>query len=292
MRILITGGSGFIGRNLREQLADEFEILAPTHSELELLDQEAVDSFFRQNGIDVVVHSATRPGHRNAKDPSNLLHNNTRMYFNLVKNSDRFEKMIILTSGAVYDMRHYRPRMKEDYFGEHIPADDTGYSKYICAKHAETQDNIIELRPFGVFGKYEDWRIRFISNMICKAIFDLPLTIKQNRLFDYISVDDLSNIVKYFIKNKPPERIYNVCSDKAVYLKYLAEMVLKVSGKNLDIIIDKEETGIEYSGDNSKLNSEIKGLSLTGHKESISILYDWYKSNKHLIIKEELLFDR
>jgi GDP-L-fucose synthase len=292
MKILITGGSGFIGRNLKEQLADEFEILAPTHSELELLDQDAVDSFFRENGINVVVHSATKPGHRNAKDPSNLLHNNTRMYFNLVKNSDRFEKMILLTSGAVYDMRHYRPSMKEDYFGEHIPVDETGYSKYICAKHANTQDNIIELRPFGVFGKYEDWRIRFISNMICKAIFDLHLTIKQNRLFNYIWINDLVNIIRYFIINKPSERIYNVCSDKAVYLKALAEMVLEISGKNLDIVIDKEETGVEYSGDNSKICSEIKGLSLTSHMDSISNLHDWYKSNKHLIIKEELLFDR
>ena len=39
--ILITGGSGFIGKNLREQLQGKYNIYAPSHSELELLDYDA-----------------------------------------------------------------------------------------------------------------------------------------------------------------------------------------------------------------------------------------------------------
>ena len=41
MKIMITGGSGFIGRNLIEYLAKRHEVLAPTHKELELVDDDA-----------------------------------------------------------------------------------------------------------------------------------------------------------------------------------------------------------------------------------------------------------
>ncbi len=41
MRVLVTGASGFIGRNLKEQLAPEFEVLAPDHGVLDLLDEDA-----------------------------------------------------------------------------------------------------------------------------------------------------------------------------------------------------------------------------------------------------------
>jgi GDP-L-fucose synthase len=292
MKVLITGGSGFIGRNLKEQLSDEFEIFAPAHAELELLNQEAVDSYFRKNKIDVVVHSATKPGHRNAKDPTNLLDSNTRMYFNLVMNIDRFDKMILLTSGAVYDMRHYQPKMKEDYFGVHIPVDDTGYSKYIIAKHAESHEKIIELRPFGVFGKYEDWQIRFISNMICKALYDLPLTIKQNRKFDYIYIDDLIDIIRFLIMHDPVARVFNATPDHSIELKTLAELVVETSEKKLDIIIKNQGMGVEYSGDSSSLKKHMESISFSPINKSITSLYSWYKRNIDIIDQKNLLFDK
>ena len=45
---------------------------------MELVSQESVDSFFRKNDIDIVIHGATKPGHRNAKDASSLLLSNTK----------------------------------------------------------------------------------------------------------------------------------------------------------------------------------------------------------------------
>ncbi len=122
------------------------------------------------------MHCATKPGHRNAKDPSDVLYANLRMFHNLMRADDAFGRMILLTSGLVYDQRHYVAKMTENDFGAHVPVDESGFSKYLCARQAERLDNVIELRPFGVFGKYEDWEIRFISNAICKALFDFPIT--------------------------------------------------------------------------------------------------------------------
>lgn len=289
MIVLITGGSGFIGRNLKEQLAPEFEILAPTHGELELLDEDAVAHFFRDHRINVVIHSAIKPGHRAAHDPTNLVFSNTRMFFNLMRNAERFNKLIFLSSGAVYDMRHYQPKMKEDYFDAHVPADETGFSKYICAKYAALSDKVIELRPFGVFGKYENWQIRFVSNMICKALFDLPLTMHQNRRFDYVYIDDLVAVIRYFLLNEPKYNVYNVTPDSAVELLTLAQKVIKLSGKALEVRVEQDGMGLEYSGDNGRLRDELPDLVFTSYTKAIRELYAWYETNKHAVDREFLL---
>lgn len=41
MKILVTGASGFLGRNLAEFLSANFDLLMPTHKDLDLLDAQA-----------------------------------------------------------------------------------------------------------------------------------------------------------------------------------------------------------------------------------------------------------
>ncbi len=291
--ILVTGGSGFIGKNIVESfLASKYNIIAPSHKDLDLMDEHKVRDFFKENNIDIVIHSACKPGHRNAKDPTNILYSNTRMFFNLVHNSTLYKKMIVMGSGAVYDMRYYRPKMKEDYFGFHVPVDEHGFGRYVCARFIELVDNIIELRIFGIFGKYEDYAIRFISNAICKVIFDLPVTIKQNRNFDYLYINDLMPVLEHFIENKPAYKVYNVTPDCSIDLYSLARKVINISGKDLPVIVSQMGTGLDYSGDNTLLHKEIKNLKFTAIDEAIKELYKWYSNNKHLIDRNVLLFDK
>ncbi len=114
MRILLTGGSGFIGRNLVEYLSRSHEVLAPTHAELDLADPDALDAWFAEHEVDVVVHGAVRPGHRNASDPSRQLWTNLRMFFGLMRNAHRFGRLVFLSSGAVYDIARPLDRVAED----------------------------------------------------------------------------------------------------------------------------------------------------------------------------------
>ena len=290
--VLITGGSGFIGRNLVESLKGNYEILSPSRQELDLLDDEAIRRYFIDHHIDVVVHSATTPGHRNAKPVADLALKNQKMFFGLARNRDRYGKLIFLSSGAVYDMRHYLPNMKEEYFDTHVPVDEHGFSKYVCAKYIEAADKIVELRLFGVFGKYEDYEIRFISNAICKAIMGLPITIKQNRTFDYLYVEDLATVVDHFIMHEAQYKTYNVTSGETIDLGSLAEIVCQISGERMEILIKEEGWGVEYSGDNSRLRESLPHLQLTPLSRSIPSLYAWYEANRHLINRDLLLVDK
>jgi UDP-glucose 4-epimerase len=292
MKILITGGSGFIGRNIAEYFRGRAEVLAPSHTELDLADDSAVRSYLEKAAAEVVIHGAIRPGHRNAQDPSQQFYLNTKMFFSLARNAHLFGKMLFLGSGAVYDHRHYQPKMKEKYFDAYVPQDELGFSKYVAAKYIERAKNIVELRLFGVFGKYEDYAIRFISNLICKAIFDLPLTLKQDRRFDYLFIDDLMPVLDYFIKHKGKHRAYNVTSGSPVNLLALAEKIKKIAGKDLPIKVMESGIGTEYTGDNGRLKREIRDVQFTPIDEAIQGLYQWYAENKEFINRDRLLIDK
>jgi GDP-L-fucose synthase len=290
--VFITGGSGFIGRNLIEALGDDYDILAPSHAELELLDEEAVAAYLGRHDIDVVVHCAVRPGHRAARDPSGQLERNLRMFAALARCRERYRRLIFLSSGAVYDERHYGPRVSETAFGRHVPIDDHGFSKFLCATYAATRPDIVELRPFGVFGRYEDYTIRFISNAICRTLFDLPVTLRQNRRFDYVVVNDLVGVIERFFTCEVRYDAYNVSAPRTWELLELARLVVGLSGKDLPIVVANEGLGVEYSGDSRRLREELPEFAFTPLQESVSRLYDWYALRRESIDRGSLLVDK
>lgn len=294
-KILLTGASGFIGKNIYESyLSEKYNIIAPNRAKLDLLDDYSVANFFKNNrGFDAVIHSACKPGHRNSKNSQNIFYSNSRIFFNLAKYHDSFGKLINIGSGAIYDMRHYQPKMSEEYFGKFIPADEHGFTKYVIEKYSENSAlDMVDLRIFGIFGKYEDYAIRFISNLICKAIFDLPLTMKQNRKFDYLYVNDLMPILEFFIENKSLYKSYNVTPNNSIELFKISTIIKKVLQKELPIVISSEGLGTEYSGSNVRLLSEIKNCNFTDIEQAIKELSGWYLNNKNSIDINLLLTDK
>jgi len=291
--ILLTGGSGFIGRNLLEsELADKYQIIAPSHHELPLEDTECVDNYFKDKSFDVVLHSAIKPGHRNAKDLSNLFYTNIRIFENLERNKEKFDKFINFGSGAIYDMMDNNFNVKEDEIYQRMGKDEHSFCKYVMHKQIDKLDNFMDLNIFGIFGKYEDYAIRFISNACCKALFDLPITLRQNRRFSYLDVTDLPFILECLIENKTQYKTYNIAPDNYVELKNLAELVRKISGKNVDINIAKDGYGLDYYGSNQRLKREFPQIKFTPIEQSIANLYRYYEQNKDLIDFNQLLEDK
>ena len=290
MKILITGGAGFIARNLAEQLNNEYTVSSLDVKELDLLDSLKVFDCIKSNKFDVVIHTATydAAARFSTKDPAKVLENNLKMFFNIARCKDYFGKMIFFGSGAEFGRENWIPKMKEDYFDKHIPTDQYGFSKYIMTKYAQLNKNIYNLRLFGVFGKYDDWRTRFIPNACCHAVLNLPIRINQNKYFDFLHIDDLVKIVKWFIDNKPKNNVYNICTGNVNDFKTLAEKIIKISGKNLDIDIKTEGLGREYSGDNTLLISELKDFNFSSIDDKLKDLYNWYNLNKNIIKKDEL----
>ena len=104
--ILITGSSGFIGKNLAEKLSALYKVYAPKTDELDLNDQYKVEQFFRSHKINIVIHAANYRGKLGQKcAESTILEYGLRMYANLERCSHLYDKMYYFGSGAEYDSR-------------------------------------------------------------------------------------------------------------------------------------------------------------------------------------------
>lgn len=291
MRLLVTGAGGFIGRHLAAHLAAAGHAVdAPSSRELDLCNAGAVSAWLRRRAYDVVLHAATWNATRTStRDLSRVLDANTRMFFSLARELQAYGRLIFFGSGAEFSLPHSRARMAEDYFGTHIPEDDYGLSKYLMTSHAERAPNIINLRLFGVFGPGEDWRIRFISNACCRALHDLPISIRQDVRFDYLHVCDLARISEWALTARLAERVYNVCTGRTHLLTELAELVRDAAGKDLPIHVARAGLGKEYSGDNARLLAAIGGYEFRDTASSVRELYTWYAARKREISRDVLL---
>lgn len=289
MRMLITGGSGFIGKNLVEFLLKRYEVLAPTSRELNLLDSHAVYSYLQKNKCDQVIHCSTHNATITSdKDRSLIFQNNVRMFMNLARVRNLYNRMFYFGSGAEYARDRMPPKVKEEFFDLFVPEDDYGFSKYIMAKYAEGTDNIYDLRLFGCFGPHEDWRIRFISNAICRALFRKKITLSQDAVFDYLYVKDLGRIMVRFLQRKTLQyKHYNICTGETVHLKQLAQLVKKILDSNVRISVARKGLQREYSGDNSRLMKEMGGFQFTPIARAVEELIEWYRKNKILIDSDQ-----
>ena len=189
--------------------------------------------------------------------------------------------------------RIYRTELvREEEIGRRMGKDDHSFCKYVVHKRIEKIPQMVDLNIFGIFGKYEDWEIRFISNAICKTLFDLPVTLRQNRRFSYLYVDDLMPVLDYFIEHPAQFSSYNVTPEGETELLQAAQTVLRVSGKNLPITVGKEGYGLNYSGNNERLKAEIPGLTFTPFETAVQQLYRWYAEHQNQLDRNKLLSDK
>lgn len=278
--IWITGAGprSFIGRNLKEALQQDYNIFAPTHAELELLDTDAVARYAERNQIEIVIHAAVRNYYD--KDAGDIYTDDMTMFLNIERLRHSVDKILYFGSGAEYDKRADIVMAKEEDIGRRVPQDPYGLGKYTANAIARGTDNVYNLRLFSVFGRYEQWQIRFLSNLCCKALFDLPLTVRRDCAFDFLSVDDVTYIVRWFLENKPAHQDYNVCRGKPYLLTDMAEMVRQVSGKDLAVTLLDDTRNRDYTGDNSRLLAEMDGWTPTAMRTELERLYEYYSQHR------------
>ncbi len=297
MNILITGSKGFIGRNLAELFPqNKYTILSPLKDELNLAKSDDVDKYFKNNRVEAIIHSATTSIDGKSYPPETC-ENNLRMFFNLWKHASPSIKMINLGSGSEYARSYWHKKMPEEYFGEHIPEDSHSYSKYLISKYIRDTNakNLICLRIFGIFGKYENYRYKFISNAIVKSLLGMSIIINQNVIYDYLYITDLYKIIEYFINNKTKNKIFNVTPTESIDLVTIANIINKISGNKTEIQVLNQGIGVEYSGDNKKLLSEIGNFQFTSYEAAIADLYEYYRKNKDVLnvnaVKQDCYLD-
>ena len=271
--ILLTGSGGFIGSHLKEYLQNKYNLFTPRSFELNLLDGLSVKKYIETNKINFIIHSASC-GVRNTADATieDVAKPNLEMFNNLADCVNPNCPMITFGSGAEYDKSRPLHKIKEEDFGKSIPKDPYGYSKYLISKEIEKQENILNLRIFGIYGQGED-ASRVTSCIINDNLNHRPITLNQNVVFDFIWIDDFCKIVEHFIEKPTKEKFINVSPTESIQIVDLANIVNDFSDFKSEIIIKNKGLNKEYTGNNNKLIKEIKDIKFTSYKESMKNFY-------------------
>lgn len=286
MNILILGSTGFIGKNILEYLIEMgYNVYAPNHKLMDVLDEKGVIDVLKNGQYDVVINALDRNGKENS-----YFENRLRMFQNLAIHSDLYGKMIYFGSGAEYGRELPVCNIEENQINRVIPSDTYGFCLQQMNDYARKSENIYNFRLFGIFGKYELWNQRFISNAICKAMNGYPITIRQDRYMDYLYIDDLCKIVEWAINNTPKFHDYNAVSGKVYSLYELAETVNHVMHTDVPIYVAKDGYFAEYTANNNRILNEITDFEIENIEVSIDKLAKWYMNNKEKIDREKLLY--
>lgn len=259
MRVLITGKNGYVGSSLLSKLGSLFDFTHPNfcigvgREDFDLTDRVSTTNFLSRYGyFDVIIHTAICGGSRLKKDGNDVLANNLKMFYNLMANENRFGQLISLGSGAELNN----------------PSDSYGLSKAIILKEINSHPKLNNIRIFGVFDKNE-WDTRFIKTCLKNYKNKEPIIIHQNKLFDFIYMDDLATIIKYIISN-PGIKTIDACYKENYTLKEIAEYINTRDNHYCEIKIENKKLGNPYIGSYKNLDK----LDLVGLKQGINKVYD------------------
>ena len=281
MNILITGSNGFVAKEIIQRIEKNHPdwILYKTNREtLDVLSPKEVDKFFDRNEVDYVIHCAISGGRRTKPDGYDVVYNNSLMFENLVKHSDKYENMIIFGSGAETERTLGVDSFTEKDFkhGKNIPIDYYGFSKYMVAKRAEDLSKIINLRIFNVFGEFEA-NDRMVKNNINNYLSGSPLEIYQNRFMDFFGANDLYKVIEHLIINPDVYRFtsFNMCYEDKHTLVDVANIINDLSDTKSEIKIVEEGMSPPYCGSAERLST--LGLEFDGLEKSIKEVYNIWK---------------
>ena len=271
MNILITGSNGFIGSNIIKFLSNNvnYKLFKGNRNTIDLYSLDNIERYIDENQIDTVIHCAIDGGNRLQQDTYETFYRNILMYENLIKFNHRYKVFINFGSGAEFDRKYDISNVNEyDMFGV-VPTDFYGLSKNIISKLSVHYCASVNLRIFGCF-YHNELSTRFIKNNINKYINHKSMIIHQDRYMDFFYMDDLINIIEYSLNNPPSTyKDINMSYLKKYKLSDITSIINDLSSYKVDVIIENENFGLNYTGNGELLNSlnlKLKGLEL-GIKE-------------------------
>lgn len=253
MKVLITGGNGYIASSLKRALTEQHTIIAITRADFDLTDSIQTSKWFEGKWFDVVIHTAIVGGSRLKEEYDSVYIDNVNMIDNLIHNKHCFNKLISFGSGA-------------EFF------QDTHYaaSKRIINQKIKKIEHWHNIRIFGVFDENE-LETRFIKSNIIRYIKKEPMIIHSNKIMDFFYMKDLISLVEYYVTESNTPKETNCSYEKKYTLKNIADTINNLDEHKVPIkIVDKKQLEF-YCGEATEIPVKLIGLE-QGIKEVYSKL--------------------
>jgi GDP-L-fucose synthase len=169
MKVLVTGGSGMVGKNLCDQLSSlGIEVLSPSRHELDLLDGNRIVDFIQRMRPDAVVHCAGLVGgiSANISRPYDFAYQNLVIGAAVINSCKitGIEKLINLGSSCMYPKNGRNPLSEDLILSGPLEPTNEGYaiakisaSRLCSYSNKQYGTEYKTLIPCNLFGKYDNF---------------------------------------------------------------------------------------------------------------------------------------
>lgn len=303
MKILVTGGAGFIGSHITKLLLDMghqvivYDNLSKGY--LKLVDQRAefiegnisdTDMLTQAlNGVDSVIHMA---GYieipLSVKEPINFAENNVMGSIHLLEAMVQagVTKLIFSSTAAVYGDPSKLPLTEQEPLSATNPyaASKIAVEAFLSSYHTLHKMDVTILRYFNPYGPNELHKpeTHAIPNFIESALNDkeLPLYWGGEQVRDFIYVEDLS-LAHTAVLDLEGFNIFNVGTEEGVEIKKVVDTISKILGKELQVKDLGERPGdVPANYASSKLLEKTTGWRAKYTlEEGLEKTIEWVKNN-------------
>jgi nucleoside-diphosphate-sugar epimerase len=228
-RVLVTGGSGFVGRRLVRSLSEGAEVYAPDRSNLDV-----AAGPLPELSADWVIHLAGRtyvPA--SWSDPADFYRVNVQGTVNILEYCRRSQAKLIYVSGYCYGIPETLPISE---IAPLKPNNPYAFSK--CAAEQACrfffeclQTSVMIVRPFNIYGPGQsaDFLIpRIVEQAIDSAVTAVVVEDDAPRR-DYVHVDDVIGAIEILRRNPRPGATFNIGSGESYSVAEVAEMVCRAA---------------------------------------------------------------
>ena len=312
MKILVTGGLGFIGSNFCKHVLKkhpDFDLinvdkmgLGANPANLHDIDKNKRYNFVKGDicnpqfmhkiitDVDVLVNIAAETHvDRSIADPYMFLLNNTMGTFTVLEAVRKHDKRIRLVHVSTDEV--YGQALKGS-FAESDPLDPTNpYSAskaaadmFALAYHKTYDLNVSITRCTNNFGPYQ-LPEKFIPKTIIRALRDLPVPIygSGTNIRDWIYVQDHCEAIDAVMREGKAGEVYNLSAGNEFPNIEIAKKILALLDKPETLITfveDRPGHDVRYSLDSTKTRSTLNWQPKFSFKKSLESTVRWYVENK------------
>jgi len=315
MKVLVTGGAGFIGSNLVHRLIKDDRITTvkvldnletgrfanisefKNHNKFEFIEGDIRNYAICLDvakGIDIISHQAALGSvPRSIKDPITTHEVNatgTLNIFNAAR-ENKIKRVVYAASSSTYGDHPGLPKV-EDKIGS--PLSPYGVTKLVNELYAKVFAELydmefIGLRYFNVYGPQQNPAGPYaaVIPLFIKAILDNSSPVINgvgDGSRDFTFVEDVvqANLLAMFTNNKTAiNQVYNIAKGEQTTLNELFDILKEISGKAIEPVHGPERSGdIKHSlADISKAKKLLRYDPATSPVEGLRKTFDWYKKN-------------
>ena len=288
-KIYIAGHKGMVGSAIERKLrAEGFgNIIFKSSNELDLRNQNMVNSFFIENKPDFVILAAAKVGgiHANNTYRADFIYDNLMMEANIIHASylNKVKKMLFLGSSCIYPKMAPQPLKEEYLLSGYLEVTNQPYAiakiagiEMCDSYRAQYGCNFISAMPTNLYGTNDNYHPE--NSHVLPALIRRIILAKKNNdsnviiwgsgnpRREFMHVDDLADACYFLMNNYDELGIVNIGWGEDLTIKELATLIASEVGYNgvLEFDITKPD------GTPQKLMDTTK-LTKLGWKPSIKI---------------------